>query len=256
MLRAGRPAVSIGHDLYWWRHDDAGLRTAVSFYWPDGWEFERVLAVLRWFDPDGALTAEHEVWLAVDRVLSIDSGSPPVPVPLEVDGADAVLSIELFADGEAIDSDEDRHRLYGLIDWYSEAGDIVTLHSDHCVLLKPQKLALTEIALRPWEHDDLQLVFVTADEALPAGAWTLTITNAAGEALTRSIDAPWAPSTKLASASPSTASDPQRTVRSLSVHVAPVVDAQYGHHALVVVDAVQNSVRAAASAVNAGKLVA
>ena len=193
MLRASRPAVSIGHDLYWWRHDDAGLRTAVSFYWPDGWEFERVLAVLRWFDPDGALAAEHEVWLAVDRMLSIDSGSPPVPVPLAVDGADAVLSIELFADGEAVDSDEDRHRLYGLIDWYSEAGDIVTLHSDHCVLLKPQKLALTEIALRPWEHDDLQLVFLTADEALPAGAWTLTITNAAGEALTRSIDAPWAP---------------------------------------------------------------
>ncbi len=38
-LPAGRPTVSIGHDLYWWRHDDAGLRTAVSVYWPRGWEF-------------------------------------------------------------------------------------------------------------------------------------------------------------------------------------------------------------------------
>lgn len=35
-----------------------------------------------------------------------------------------------------------------------------------------------------------------------------------------------------------------------------MVDAQHGHDALLVVDAVQNSIRAAASAVNAGKLVA
>jgi hypothetical protein len=188
-----RPTVSIGHDLYWWRHDDAGLRTTVSVYWPDGWEFERVLAVLRWFDSEGQLAAQHDLWLAADRMLSIDSSVPPVALSLAIGGSDAVLSIELFADGEVIDSDEDRHRLYGLIDWYSEAGDIVTLHSDHCVLLQPQKSTLTEIALRPWEHDDLELVFVTADEVVPAGAWSLTVTNAAGEALTCSIDEAWAP---------------------------------------------------------------
>jgi len=188
-----RPSVSIGHDLYWWRHDDTGLRTAVSVYWPAGWDYERLLAVLRWFDADGTLAAEHEVWLEADRMLSVDSSAPPVPLALAPAGGDAVLSIELFADIEPIDSDEDRHRLYGLIDWFSEGGDIVTLHSDHCVLLEPHKLVLTEIALRPWERQDPQLVFVTAAEALPAGAWTLTVTNAADETMTRSIDEAWAP---------------------------------------------------------------
>lgn len=41
-----------------------------------------------------------------------------------------------------------------------------------------------------------------------------------------------------------------------SEHVPSVVDAQHGHHALVVVDAVQNLVRAAACAVNSSELVA
>jgi hypothetical protein len=64
-------------------------------------------------------------------------------------GAEVLLSVELFADGEPITDDDDRHRLYGIIDWYSQAGDIVTLHSDHCVLMEPLELSLTEIALRP-----------------------------------------------------------------------------------------------------------
>jgi hypothetical protein len=62
-LPAGRPSVSIGHDLYWWRHDDTGLRTAVSVYWPAGWQFERLLAVLQWYDSSGRLVVEHDVWL-------------------------------------------------------------------------------------------------------------------------------------------------------------------------------------------------
>ena len=90
-------------------------------------------------------------------------------------------------------SDEVRHRLYGLIDWYGEPDDIVTLHSDHCVLLEPQALTLTEIALRPWEFTDPQLVFLTAADELPAGAWTLTVTNWVGESLTRTVDQAWAP---------------------------------------------------------------
>ena len=79
------------------------------------------------------------------------------------------------------------------IDWYSEGGEVVTLHSDHCVLLEPQELTLTEIALRPWEYRDPQLVFVTAEDELPAGSWTLTVTNTAGDVRTRSIDEVWLP---------------------------------------------------------------
>ena len=188
-----RPPVSIGHDLYWWRHDNTGLRTAVSVYWPAGWQFERLLAVLQWYDSTGRLAVEHDVWLTADRMLSVDSSAPPVALPDECSGGDALLSIELFADLEPITTDDDPYRLYGLIDWYSESGDIVTLHSDHCVLLEPDELHLTEIALRPWEHNDPQLVFLTADDQLPAGAWTLTLTNAAGATMTRSIDEAWQP---------------------------------------------------------------
>ena len=100
--------------------------------------------MLRWFDGGGAQVAEHEVWLSADRMLSVDSSSPPVALPVAADGGDALLSIELFADVDPIVSDEVRHRLYGLIDWYGETGDIVTLHSDHCVLLEPQTLTLTD----------------------------------------------------------------------------------------------------------------
>jgi hypothetical protein len=193
VLSADRPSVSIGHDLYWWRHDDDGLRTAVSLYWPDGWECDRVVAVLRWFDGNGTLAAEHEVLLAADRMLSVDSSAPPVPLPAGLAGGNAVLSIELFADAEPVESDEDRHRLYGLIDWYSDDGDIATLHSDHCVLLDPQTLTLTEIALRPWEHTDPQLVMLTAGEALASGGWTFTVTNATGATMTRSVEEVWEP---------------------------------------------------------------
>jgi hypothetical protein len=193
VLPAGRPSTSIGHDLYWWRHDDAGLRTAVSVYWPNGWECDRVLALLNWFDAAGCVVAQHEAWLAADRMLSVDSSAPPIALPPGIAGGDSVLSIEMFADVEPIESDEDRHRLYGVIDWYSESGDVVTLHSDHCELLDPRKLTLTEIALRPWEYGDPQLVFMTAGDALPSGAWSLTVTNAAGATVTRSVEEVWKP---------------------------------------------------------------
>ena len=189
LLPAQRPPVSVGHDLFWWRHDDAGLRTAVSVYWPRSWEYTELLAVLRWFDGDGIAIAVHQQWLAADRMLSIDSSSPPIPLT----GAEVLLSVELFADGEPITDDDDRHRLYGIIDWYSQAGDIVTLHSDHCVLMEPLELSLTEIALRPWEQRDPHLVFLTGEDELPAGSWQLTITNASGESLTRLIDETWLP---------------------------------------------------------------
>ncbi len=152
-----------------------------------------MLAVLRWFDAQGTQIADHEVWLSADRLLLIDSSSPPVPLPVAGDGVDGVLSIELFADVDTAVTDDDRHRLYGLIDWYSATGDIVTLHSDHCVLLEPQALSLTEIALRPWESSDPQLVFLTAADELPAGAWTLTVTNCGGDTITRRVDQTWEP---------------------------------------------------------------
>ena len=193
MLPAVRPSVSIGHDLYWWRHDDAGLRSAVSVYWPSDAGPARVLAVLRWFDHSGTMIAEHEQWLAADEMLSIDGSALPVFVAPTAPGNDGVLSIELYADIDPITTDDDRYRLYGLIDWYSEAGDIVTLHSDHCVLLQPTELILTEIALRPWDQIDPHVVFLTADEEQPAGAWSISVTNSAGETLTRSIDEVWDP---------------------------------------------------------------
>ena len=137
------------------------------------------------------LTAEHETWLSADTMLSIDGSK--MPVTLTAHGDDGVLSVEFFADVDPPETDDDRHRLYGLIDWYSESGDIATLHSDHCVLLEPTELALTEIALRPWEFTDPHIVFLTADEGLASGAWTLTVTNSTGQALTRAIDEAWEP---------------------------------------------------------------
>lgn len=179
------PSVSIGHDVFWWRNDADGLRTAVSIYWPHGWGPTPVLAVLRWFDGGGAPAAEHEVWLKAGELLAVDESIGPL--------GDGVLSIEFFADTDPVVVDDDRHRLYGVIDWYSEAGEISTLHSDHCVLLDPVELTLTEIALRPWERTDTELVLLTAGDELAAGSWTFTVVNAAGRTMTRSVDEAWAP---------------------------------------------------------------
>jgi hypothetical protein len=126
-------------------------------------------------------------------MLSLDSSAPPVELPLVEAGADSVLSVELFADVDPITSDDDRRKLCGLVDWYSTTGTIATLHSDHCVLMQPQELQLTEIVVRPWECDDLQLVFLTADEELPGRSWALSVTNVVGETRTRSVDEVWKP---------------------------------------------------------------
>lgn len=177
------------HDLFWWRNEAGGVQTSVSIYWPTLRDEPGTEARLQWYDDVGALIAEQVRPLPAGTHLVISSDRPPADVQLR----DGVLSVEVLAPSSSFEPTR-RDRLYAVVDWWTAAGDVVSLHSDHCVMPSPVKLELTEVVLRPDRQRRPQLVFLTGDEPVAAGSWTLTITNAVGDRLTRSIDRrfePW-----------------------------------------------------------------
>ena len=177
------PPNHLGADLFWWR-ESASFHTLVTVYWgfydppPECVTLQCVL-----FDVSGAPRASWTVPLEPQAVVVIDSARMDGWTTAASGSGDGVLAIFVCADEATRDGlKQDYRRLYSMVDWYSDAGDVCGLHNDQSFVPgKGGAIELTEIVVRETATSANALVFVNGPTAQDSGAVSLTVTNASGE---------------------------------------------------------------------------
>jgi hypothetical protein len=179
------PPDALGADLFWWR-EGGGMHTLVTVH---SLGIEGVLedATLQCvlFDSSGEAGASWTTPLRRGQCVVIDSAriaewttAPPIE-----SGVLAVYVKGRLADETGIDlrGGATYLRLYSMIDWYSDAGDIAALHNDQSITRgRTTPDLITEIGVLESPRDRNSLVFVNGEELQVAGSLTLTATNSGG----------------------------------------------------------------------------
>jgi hypothetical protein len=138
------PTDLLGADLFWWR-ETGGLHTLVSLYWKEYAHLDGVILRFVLFDEGGRPVARWQAEPVEDQLFLIDSTQPPSAVAAADPVGDGVLAVYVSAPGGGQRDAYDR--LYGLVDWYSDAGSICGLHSDQVLLQAPYLNRFTEIVV-------------------------------------------------------------------------------------------------------------
>ncbi|MGH9669913.1 MAG: hypothetical protein ACRD3A_07365 [Terriglobales bacterium] len=181
----------IGGDLVWWR-ETGDLHTLVTLYLgPEDSgpaTFDSVTLRFALFDPQGNLRKswEHVLrkadWMLVDSRAYGDSAE------------EGVLAISVApprdASPEAVRA---FHRLYSLVDWYSDSGDTVCLHSDQSFVRKAKPLEFTEIVFLETGDQPNFLVLMNGPVEQRAGSLALRMRNAEGQTRSAAYDRPMPP---------------------------------------------------------------
>jgi hypothetical protein len=169
----------LGGDLVWWR--EAGdLHTLVTLY--GGPEdsgpatFDSVTLRFALFDPEGKHHKSWEAELRKGEWMLVDSRAHAGVAEEGVLAISAVPAPD--ARPEAVRA---FHRLYSLVDWYSEAGDTICLHSDQSFVSKARPREFTEIVFREAGEQKNFLVLMNGPVEQQPGGLTLTVRNAEGE---------------------------------------------------------------------------
>src|SRR5262245_15366329 len=127
------PENILGGDLIWWR-ETASCHTAVTV-WGGATHLLRLTRpndlaevglLFRLHDPSGKLRASWTRRIRPGLPITVDSRD--FPGILE-EGVLAIISTAEFA-GPTLPSGKYR-RLLSMVDWYSDEGDLASLHSDH-----------------------------------------------------------------------------------------------------------------------------
>jgi hypothetical protein len=172
------PADAVGGDLIWWR-ESPSCHTAVTLWGEvdalhpselDG--VSEIGLLFRLHDRSGALRTTWTATIGMGRLVSIDSKDYP-GIPQE-----GVLAI--FATNGRGRAGNYR-RLLSMVDWYSEAGDLVSLHSDHSVSSRFKPIEYTEVVFLETAEARNSLVLVNGPEAQDAASVVLEIRNHRGE---------------------------------------------------------------------------
>jgi hypothetical protein len=179
------PNKLLGVDLVWWRAR-IGRRTVVSLYWWFGALVQdRFSLDVRLYDGAGRERARHTQPLAPHQFVILDSRT------LADFTGDGVLSLTVTTERSPSRICRTQYsRLYCMVDWVSDRGDLVTLHSDQVhvppeageIALPPdpeQPLELTEIAV-DGSDPSAALIWVNGPSAEPVGAVYLTATDHTG----------------------------------------------------------------------------
>lgn len=131
------------------------------------------------FDGEGEDRARWTAPLRPGTCLAIDSAhldewttAPPIE--------SGVLAV--YVRGRLVDAAGAGHlRLYSMVDWYSDRGDVASLHNDQSIVRgRTTPDSITEIAILESPRERNSLVFVNGEEPQPIGALTLTVTNSGG----------------------------------------------------------------------------
>jgi hypothetical protein len=182
----------LGTELYWWR-ETGTFHTIITLFAGvyDVSETMQYAVVL--FDSSGKYIAEWEYTSNSREPVFIDSRDHT-----RFDVQDGVLAVFVGTiDNPSSYLLENYERLYGCIDWFSDKGDICTLHSDQSFRpgMQGQEISieLTEIIVDVGNDIASYLVFINGTTEQPDGAISLTIQNYKGEELSSVYNRKMAP---------------------------------------------------------------
>ncbi|MHC5115156.1 MAG: hypothetical protein ACYTGP_12100 [Planctomycetota bacterium] len=179
------PRHMLGADLFWWR-ESPDLHTLVTIF-PTGTTGQGLPPAeltLALFAADGTPTAQWTRSFEPDRPIVIDSARlraerGPDEVP-----ADGLLAAFVAARSKPTPETREKYlRLYSLVDWYSEDGELVSLHNDQSVIANERPIEFTEIVFRESADERSFIVLLNGDQPQPPGSLTLEAMNADGQVL-------------------------------------------------------------------------
>ncbi len=183
-----------GGDLFWWR-EDGHWHTHITIdgdiqgnnQLPPG-SLEKVRLLLVWFDAEGSPLDAQAIALRRKQSLFLDSRRLAQTFGRTILAAhDGVLAICLWpTEALPLEARSAYARLFSLLDWHSEAGDLISLHSDQSFLAADHPCEFTEIVVRETADVRNTLVIVNGPLAQAAGSVTLRIANPAGATRTAS----------------------------------------------------------------------
>ncbi len=177
-----------GGDLFWWR-ENGHWHTHITIdgdieannQLPPG-SLDEARLLLVWFGTDGSPSDAQAVTLSRRQSLFLDSRRLVQTFGRSITAVhDGVLAICLWPQSAlAADVCRKYSRLYSLLDWHSEDGDLISLHNDQAFLARDFPREFTEIVVRETADVRNSLVIVNGPQAQVAGCLTVQITNGAG----------------------------------------------------------------------------
>ena len=175
-----------GGDLFWWREDghwhtlitiDGDVQSSNML--PPG-SLEQARLLLVWFDAEGTPRDAQALTLHRGDSFFLDSRRLAQTFDRTILAAhDGVLAICLWPQAAlAPDVQAAYTRLYTLVDWHSEDGDLVSLHNDQSFRSGDSPRAITEIVVLETADVRNTLVIVNGPQEQSAGCLSLSVANA------------------------------------------------------------------------------
>lgn len=175
------PENLLGGDLFWWREDGV-FHTLVTI--SGAIEMNNALprhslpqATLTFalFDPEGNFQFDWRREVKPEETIFIDSALIRQEQGREQMIQEGVLAVFVSAKTEPSEEMKQRYsRLYSLVDWHSDDGDLVSLHNDQSIVMQrdgTEPTAFTEIVLLETTEDVNYLVIINGPETQRSGAF-------------------------------------------------------------------------------------
>jgi hypothetical protein len=192
LLRTGNLPISVpGHllrgDLFWWR-ESPDIHTLITLWGlPLAQEAKanRLTFVFALFNPQGELQTHWQQDLSATELLAIDSAHPPSSVQIPGRLTEGVLAIFATTDSPLPPEFKSGGLKY-MVDWYSGAGELVSLHSDQRLEQHPKPVEWTEIVVLETLEQQNLLVVINGPIQQLAHSLSIEIKNADNQVQTAS----------------------------------------------------------------------
>jgi hypothetical protein len=179
------PINCLGGDLFWWR-ESKDLHTLITIRGDvagsnrlDPLEMGQVTLLFILHDLNGMPVRRWQRSLNQNEILFINSQTQE-----ELQGcSEGVLAVLVLSDSQSLTELKTKYaRLYSLVDWFSDNGDIVSLHNDQSFRrTTTQPIDFTEIVFIESEAARNFLVILNGPESQAPGAIQLVIQNHSGQ---------------------------------------------------------------------------
>jgi hypothetical protein len=175
------PTGVLGAELFYWREDSENhsLLTIAGPLSAHAVGAEKLDVTLALFDVHGDFITSWREEVRAESALFVDSRDVIAKVRRAC--TEGALVVYVHAPSPAAKYAEHYARSYAMADWFSEAGDLVSLHTDQSVIEKSSSIELTEIVFEETASQRTKLVVVNGPEEQPADALRVTIRSALGE---------------------------------------------------------------------------
>ncbi len=175
------PDNALGAELLWWR-EDGNRHTLVTIAGPllaPRMAARGVVLTFALHDVEGRFVTSWSHDLGAEETLHVDSRS--VSSDLARGVAEGALVVWVTPLGERPAFAEEYSRALTMVDWFSEQGELVTLHADQSVVLASRPVELTEIVFLETSSTRTSLVIVNGPEEQPPDALRIMLRNSRGD---------------------------------------------------------------------------